>query len=569
MICLIRPPAVESFRFATTSITAPLGLAYIASAIESVGLSCCVIDAIGLAPKARTKYFKGFLVGLNSLEIVNRIPTECKLVGISVIFTHEWPIVVDLISKIRASRSDVTVVLGGEHVTAMPEFSLITSGADFIVLGEGEDTAKELFAALETSNPTEDITGIAYQNNDQIVVNPRKKRNLDIDNIERPAWHYFNLNAYFEEGFSGGMSSDSLTVPILATRGCPYQCTYCSSPTMWSPRWIPRDPIKVVDEIEYYINKYGAHNFPFQDLTAIVKKDWIVHFCNEIIKRKLNIRWLLPTGTRAEAIDFEVAKLLKDSGMVSMAYAPESGSPLTRKYIKKKMKDENLFGSIKAAVGAGLNVSIFLVIGFPHDKPEHLGENLIFIDRLFSENIQDISVGYYMALPGTELFHSLYDSGKIKIDRQYFSHILDSLSIFPSQSYSSISSFNLMLWKFRMFRRFYANSQKEKDGRKFVSHILEIIKGIGNKSHESRLQTAVLNGLQSGLTTLAVMFKPRWLSKQAEKEMFSNWDNEYRRTRIEKISLGVVEEQSVDTKHLCESNVIESLKREQSIKYSI
>ena len=88
------------------------------------------------------------------------------MVGISVIFTHEWPIVVDLISKIRASRSDVTVVLGGEHVTAMPEFSLLTSGADFIVLGEGEDTAKELFAALETSNPTEDITGIAYQNND-------------------------------------------------------------------------------------------------------------------------------------------------------------------------------------------------------------------------------------------------------------------------------------------------------------------------------------------------------------------------------------------------------------------
>ena len=174
-----------------------------------------------------------------------------------------------------------------------------------------------------------------------------------------------------------------------------------------------------------------------------------------------------------------------------------------------------------------------------------------------------------MALPGTELFHSLYDSGKIKIDRQYFSHILDSLSIFPSQSYSSISSFNLMLWKFRMFRRFYANSQKEKNGRKFVSNILEIIKGIGNKSHESRLQTAVLNGLQSGLTTLAVRFKPRWLSKQAEKEMFSSWDNEYRRTRIEKISLGVVEEQSVDTKNLCESNVIELLKKEQSIKYSI
>jgi hypothetical protein len=69
---------------------------------------------------------------------------------------------------------------------------------------------------------------------------------------------------------------------------------------MWLPLWIPRDPILVVDEIEYYVKKFGAGNFPFQDLTAIIKRDWIKAFCEELIKRELNINWQLPTGTQTQ-----------------------------------------------------------------------------------------------------------------------------------------------------------------------------------------------------------------------------------------------------------------------------
>ena len=140
------------------------------------------------------------------------------------------------------------------------------------------------------------------------------------------------VKKYHENRFVGEMYSENITVPILATRGCPYQCTYCSAPNMWLPRWIPRDPIKVVDEIEYYSKNFSAKNFPFQDLTAIIKKEWIKAFCEEIIKRNLNITWQLPTGTRSEAIDDEIASLLKKSGMTSMAYAPESGSEETNVY---------------------------------------------------------------------------------------------------------------------------------------------------------------------------------------------------------------------------------------------
>ena len=571
-ICLIRPPAVESFRFATTSITPPLGLSYIASALESAGDGGVIkiIDAVGIAPDTRISYFKGYLVGLSSQDIVKDIPSTISIVGITVVFTHEWPAIVDLIKRIKVDRPDIVVILGGEHVTAMSEFSLKTSDSDIIVTGEGEETIVELVQKLQRGSDISNMVGIVFKKNQQIIVNPRRERRSDVDSIVWPAWHLFDLETYQKHRFVGGMHSDHLTVPILATRGCPYQCTYCSSPGMWSPRWIPRDPIKVVDEIEYYINHYGARNFPFQDLTAILKKKWIIAFCKEVISRKLDITWLLPTGTRSESIDVEVAKLLKESGMVSMAYAPESGSELTRKLVKKKMKTVSLFDSIDAAIDGGLNVAIFLVIGFPHDNKESLVENLPFIDKLASSGVQDVSVGYYMALPGTELFYSLYDSGKICLDINYFRHILDSLAILPSQSYtSSLGRLDLMLWKLRMFKRFYTANRIGLNKKPLLVRVLDLLSGLGKKKHETRLQTAIRNGLESALTTFIVKFKPAWLNSKQEELMFTNWDKIYRELRLKKISQLAAKPYPEDTTELHKTNVINLLKVEHNVKYKV
>jgi hypothetical protein len=337
VICLIRPPAVECFRFATTSISLPLGLAYIAGSLEAAGHELCVIDAVGEGPSLRTRYCTGFLIGLPLEEVAERIPAEATLVGISVVFTHEWPQVVRLTQLVKERRPDISIVVGGEHVTSMTEFCLMTSPVDFAVLGEGEETIVELADALKRGLPLAGINGLAFRDGDRITVNPRRSRRGDVDSIPWPAWHHFQVETYHENRFVGAIYHDSITMPILATRGCPYQCTYCSSAAMWTPRWIPRDPVKVVDEIQHYVENYGARNFPFQDLTAIVKKQWIVDFCQELLDRKLEITWQLPSGTRSEAIDAEVADLLRRSGMSNMAYAPESGSETTRRLIKKRM----------------------------------------------------------------------------------------------------------------------------------------------------------------------------------------------------------------------------------------
>ena len=569
-IQLIRPPAVESFRFATTSITLPIGLAYISSSLKEYGFKVEILDAVGEAPKNRTGYYKGYLVGLGLKEIAEKINPNSKCIGISVIFTHEWPAVVKLISLIKEKFPNMPIILGGEHISAMPEFSLITSNADYIVMGEGEETIIELIKAIKNRETFQKIEGIGYNINNQVVINNRRNRRQSIDKISYPDWDSFNVKGYYENRFVGGMYSDNLTIPILATRGCPYQCTYCSAPNMWLPLWIPRDPILVVDEIEYYVKKFGAGNFPFQDLTAIIKRDWIKAFCEELIKRELNINWQLPTGTRSEAIDSEIAFLIKKSGMISMAYAPESGSEETRKYIKKKMKTDRLFDSIDAAAQADLNVAVFLVIGFPHDLPKHLEENKNFVERLAKHGVTDLSVGFYMALPGTELFHSLYDSNKIKLDIKYFKHILDSLALFPSQKYCpAISRTNLFLWKLKFYIKFYKSKKLKNSKSSLLNSIIIALRGVfSREGHNSKLQTAFRNAYISLVDTVKSKSK-RWISKKEELNLFEEWDNIYRQIRKEKLSKNIVKVSPADTRDLHKSNIINQVQKDHKTARSI
>ena len=564
-IQLVRLPAAECFRLSTGSISLPLGLAYISSCLKERGFKVDILDAVGEAPTNRTGYFKGYLVGLGFKEIIEKINPNTLAVGISVIFTHEWPVAVKLVSLIKEKFPNIPIILGGEHISAMPEFCMNTSSADYLVMGEGEETIIELMNAIKNKSSVEKTEGIGYRKNNEVVINNRRNRRKSIDEIPYPDWEPFNLKGYHEHRFAGGMYTDGITIPILATRGCPYQCTYCSSPNMWSPLWIPRNPILVVDEIEYYMKKFGAKSFPFQDLTAIIKKDWVKAFCEELIKRDLNINWQLPSGTRSEAIDNEVAVLLKKSGMSSMAYAPESGSDETRKMIKKQMKTDRLFDSIGATANADLNLSVFLVIGFPHDLPEHLEENYNFVDQLAKHGVTDLAIAFYMALPGTELFYSLYDSNKIKLNKQYFTHILDSMGLYPSKKYCpAISPIGLFLWKMKLYLRFY----KAKRGGLFSS-VARGNKGIiSSKGHESKLPTAFKNAFTSLIDTLKSKRK-RWISKKEETNLFKEWDNIYRQIRSEKISKGLDEISPSDTSGLYKINVMNRLQRDHKTTWKV
>ncbi len=571
-VCLIRPPAVETVRFSTGSITLPLGLAYIASSLRHDNFAVSIIDSVAAGPEIRTRYLRGYLLGLRFQQIVSLVSADTDFIGISVTFTHEWPEVVQLVSLLKRQHPNVPIVLGGEHVSAMPEFSMATCKADFACLGEGEETIVELGHAIVSESSLDEIAGIAYRKGSKIVVNPRRARRRSIDDIPLPAWDLFDINTYFKHRFAGGTDINEITIPILATRGCPYQCTFCAAPNMWTPRWIPRDPVKVADEIEGYYQRYGAKNFPFQDLTAIVRKDWIVKFCSELIHRDLPISWQFPSGTRSEAIDDEVADLLLRSRMINIAYAPESGSERTRKFIKKKMGTDALLESVKCSVRHGLNVSLFLVLGFPHDTRADMYENLSFVKRARDLGVNDLPVGTFMALPGTQLFDVLFENGKITIDRNYFSHILQSSSLLMTTTYcDNLSKFQLAYWRMRLTLAFYTRTPAIKSKNALDEPFLKrwVRTFTTRSTHRSRLQTALSNGFTNLVQMIPTYFGPRWISRLEEKIMIEPWHKTYCDIRSTMKLSGAIKDLPLNAENLAKINVVEKVRHEHSKRIEI
>ena len=421
-ITLIEPPRYYSPTSPiSTVVIPPLGLAYIAAALEEAGHKVLVVDALAQGMATYTPFRSIYLRGLSIEKICEQIPADTKMIGVSCMFSAQWLVVRELIRELKRRFPNVPVVLGGEHGTGMPDLTMEQSPVDVIVTGEGEETAVQLAARIQDGKPLDGMPGTVVREKDgKWTVNPRRDRIRDINDIAPPAWHLFDVDAYIAFNQPHGASRGRF-MPMLATRGCPFSCTFCTSPQMWTTTWIPRDPEAVVDEIERYMKKYSATDFHFEDLTAIVRKDWIVSFCGAIVKRGLKITFQLPSGTRSEAVDDEAARAMKAAGCHEFSFAPESGDPRVLKSIKKMVNLDHLFKSARSAIDAGINVGGFFIVGFPEDTWSSVFNTFKTIARCAFNGFASVNVNPYSPQPNTASFQALRASGKIgALDDDYF-----------------------------------------------------------------------------------------------------------------------------------------------------
>jgi len=420
-ITLIEPPRYYSPTSPiSTVVIPPLGLAYIAGALEEAGHKVLVVDALALGMATYTPFRSIYLRGLPIDEVCGRVPKDTKMIGVSCMFSAQWLVVRELIRELKKRFPGVPVVLGGEHGTGMPDLTMEQSPVDVIVTGEGEETAVELAARIQDGRPLEGMAGTVVRTKDKWTSNARRDRIRKIDDIAPPAWHYFDVDAYIAFNQPHGASRGRF-MPMLATRGCPFSCTFCTSPQMWTTTWLPRDPELVVDEMQRYMERYKATDFHFEDLTAIVKKDWIVKFCAAIVRRGLRITFQLPSGTRSEAVDDEAAIAMKAAGCHEFSFAPESGDPRVLKSIKKMVNLDHLFVSARSAMKAGINVGGFFIVGFPEDTYGSVFNTFKTIARCAWTGFASVNVNPYSPQPNTASFNALRAKGVIgELDDDYF-----------------------------------------------------------------------------------------------------------------------------------------------------
>ena len=426
-ICLVRPPTILPRGSVTTQQGVPsIGIAYLASSLKKNGHETSVVDAFGEAIDKFTAIQDTNLLinGLTADEIVDRIPTNADIIGVSCMYSNEWVYSKDVIRKIIEAFPTTPVIGGGEHFTAEPEYSYRSCpGLHSVVLGEGEEILAALVDAIIGHKPLDSVNGIAFRRNGEVVRTPPHPRIRRIDEIPIPSWDGTPLESYLDNGLGMG-SVRGRNMPMLASRGCPYRCTFCSNPMMWTQRWIPRDPKLVLRELELWIDRYDVSHIEFYDLTAIVKRDWIVEFSRLLIEANLGITWALPSGTRSEALDGEVLEALKASGCHSLTYAPESGSPATLKRIKKKVKLTKMLESMHCAVKQGIWVKSNMIVGFPGQTKKEVWESFAFMVKMAWVGVQDVAVFPFVPYPGSELFNQLLDEGRIDRDDPDYENFL-------------------------------------------------------------------------------------------------------------------------------------------------
>lgn len=466
LVVLIAPPGIKTFSsIQMQTPNPPLGTAYIAGVLKHEGIPYKVIDAVGEGITQITEYASrpGMKVqGLTVEQVVGRIPAEADIVGFSCMFSTLWPITRDLAQAVRAKFPKALLVLGGEHGTAVAENALRTSPIDLVVLGEGTETVLDVIAARRSNPASREhwsaVKGIAYLDaGGAFRDNGLSARKRAVDDIPLPDWESIPIREYIDRHQING-ANIGRSMPLLATWGCPYQCTFCSNPGMWTQAWIPRSPKLVADEMELYKKKYAVTNFDFQDLTAMIQRRWIIEFSKELVDRGLDVTWQLPSGTRAEVFDREVAEKLYAAGLRLLSFAPESGSPTMLKLVKKQVDLDKMLGSMKIALGVGFKLSCFIVIGFPGETVETLRETMALIRRMALLGVHDVVVSKFVPYPGSKLFKELQASGRLKLDDDFFIMPMEFYTAKAPSFADGISSRRLyftMLW---MFFNFYALS---------------------------------------------------------------------------------------------------------------
>ena len=460
-VALVRTPIlVPKWMSFSGFLCPPVGVAYVAAAVREAGYPVCIVDPVGESPFEVNEIpgRPSVLFGLSMDKTVQAIPEGTRYIGVSCIFSQEWPVSKDLTRKIRQAFPQAVIIAGGEHVTAAPEQSLEECPEiDYAVLGEGEVTVVELIGALEDKRDPANVAGLCYKRDGVAVRTPSRQRVRDLDSLPWPAWDLIPIETYVRYSLTYGVGEER-TMPMLATRGCPFECTFCSNPTMWTTRWYARSPKDVADEIEYYVQRYGATNFDFHDLTAIIRKDWIKEFCGELMSKKLDISWQLPSGTRSEALDEEVMQLLAKSGHRNLVYAPENGSEQVLKAVKKKVNLRRMRQSIRSAVRNGISVKLNIVLGFPTETRWDMMKTYGFLARSAWIGVDDIGVAIFIPYPGSQLFRELRQSGDIpELDDDYYYSLISMSDARNIRSYSQhITNRELIIYKFLSYAWFYS-----------------------------------------------------------------------------------------------------------------
>lgn len=418
-ILLIQPP-YHLYDDDQRQAMPPLGLAYIAAALEQAGHQVRILDCVvegfnQLTPMSDNRRRHG----LSDAQIFQAIAEyQPRLVGVSCLFTAQASAAHNVCRLVKQVDPRIITIMGGAHPSAVPENVLNDKHVDFAAIGEGEQIVQRLADALAAGQKMpDDPSGLAWREGETVQVRRPKEFIHNLDAMPLPARHLLPMRDYFKYRAPHGSAIRRHPVTnIITSRGCPARCSFCSIHTVWGRRFRWNSSERVLAEIEHLVEHYGVRELQFEDDNLTLHKPRTIEICRGIIDRKIDITWTTPNGVALWALNENILELMRRAGCHHVALAVESGSPRVLKEIINKPLDlKRVPPLIKACRKIGMGVSVFFVVGFPGETRAEIQQTF---DYAMSLGVDQVNFFTATPYPGTALFRNC-------IDQNLLTHPLD------------------------------------------------------------------------------------------------------------------------------------------------
>ncbi len=370
----------------TVALRPPMDLLYMAAGLEQIGVECRIKDYP--AQEHTWEDFKQDLEEFHPDALILSITTP----------TLEEDMKAAALAK--ETIPSITTISKGAHFIKLDKNALEHyPQLDLIMRGEYEETIKELASA----KPFPEITGITYRNGSDIVRNDNRGYIQDIDSIPLPARHLIDNSYYFRP------DTGELQTTIVTSRGCPFSCVFCLAPAVSGSKTRNRSPQNVIEELRDCIERHGIRNFLFRSDLFTANKRWVIELCKAIQEEQLDIKW--SCNSRVDTINEEMLREMKAAGCWLISFGVESGDPEMLEKMRKQVKFETIEPAIQLCREAGIQSSVYFLIGLPWENRETFENTKRFASKLNPDFIE-----YFYSYPfyGTEFYAEAVKSGLIE-----------------------------------------------------------------------------------------------------------------------------------------------------------
>lgn len=409
ILLISSPPAAGLTRI---DVSPPLALMYLSAVLREAGHEPHIFDMNALHPSTKAnadeKYISKIMVLMENVQ-----PGLCML---NCFKSAYFPFVRKVAQRIKKFYPDMPIAIGGIHPTLFvddilkhcPEF-------DYIAIGEGETQAVMLADAISGNklDMIQSIPALASRLKDGTAVcKPRKTFIQNLDQLPIPAWDLVHIRDYYRDHsnwYNPKGHDIKISAPIMTSRSCPYDCTFCSSHRVMGRGLRLRRPQHVVDEMQLLYDQYGIKYFGFVDDNLTLNKKHIIGICNEIIRRGMDIQFETINGYNLASLDGEIIDAMYRAGCIYAIMPIEHGSDYMRnKIIGKNLPREKIFEVAEHYKKKNILTRGVFIMGFPEDTDLTLSETYKMMRQLSLDMYLVFSL---IPFPGTKVYQQAVRDG--------------------------------------------------------------------------------------------------------------------------------------------------------------